>query len=264
MKNLPSLFCMQNFYEYLITFAVGSCMGSFANVLIYRIPLNVSIIKPRSKCPVCNEPIKWYDNIPILSYLILGAKCRNCRKKIPISYLLVELAMGLNLTLLWHLSPDLKTFLVFSFFSFTVTVIAIIDLKHSIIPDVLSFTTLFSGVLLSPLNIYLNSPFKINLLNSITGALSGAFIMYVIALIGRQLFNKEAMGGGDIKFMSAAGAFLGWKNLMFVLFIGSLSGTIISLFLIYVLKKKKWGDYIPYGPFLSCGVLINIYLLLIW
>jgi len=137
-------------------------------------------------------------------------------------------------------------------------VITFIDLKHSIIPDSLSITILLAGFVISPLNQHLGPDFVIRIIYSFVGIFSGAAIMYLIGFTGEKIFKKESLGGGDIKLMAGAGAFLGWEGVVFSLFIGSFIGTLVSLFLIYALKTKTWGDYIPFGPFLSMGIIFYI------
>jgi len=248
---------------YLITFIFGAIVGSFLNVCIYRIPRGLSIISPSSCCPSCEKPIRFYDNIPILSYILLRGRCRWCSARISIKYPLVEF---LNATLYaiassrfgpepsWHL-------LVYFIFLSSLIVITFIDLEHQIIPDRITLSGIPLGLILG--STILPDPFlRAELLgfrSSILGLLLGGGLFYLVAVLGKTVFKKEAMGGGDIKMMSLVGAVLGWKGVLLTTFIGSLSGSIIGVSLI-VLKGRGGGSKIPFGPFLSLGAVLSLLL----
>lgn len=246
-------------FTYLLTiFILGLCLGSFANVLIYRLPRNLSIFKPRSFCPKCNTSIKWYHNIPVISYILLSGKCKYCREKISIQYPIVEILNAIFFTFLWVKSLNKLNFIIYSIFVFYLIVISFIDFEHKIIPDILSISLALIGLILSPFNTALAEKLSVRILYSLFGLTFGLIVFLLISYIGKKLFKKEALGEGDIKLAMGLGSFLGPQKLIFSLFIGSLAGTLVSLLLIYILKKKAWGEYIPFGPFLSFGTIVTL------
>lgn len=235
----------------IIIFAIGLVIGSFSNVCIYRLPRNESIIFPGSHCPNCNQQIKWYDNIPLISYIILNGKCRYCDEKIPIQYPLVEfLNAALYLFLFYFYGLQLHT-VVYMLFCSALIIITFIDLKEKIIPDVISFPFIALGFILSFMlkNI---SP-----LNSLLGILVGGGSLYLVAIVGTYIFKKEAMGGGDIKLAAMIGAFLGWQLTILSLFIGFLLGSIIGI--IVLIKTKGKTSDVPFGPFIAIGTIIALF-----
>jgi len=244
----------------ILAFVVGAMFGSFLNVCIYRLPKNLSIVKPGSFCPGCRKKIEWFDNIPILSYLLLRGRCRRCRKRISPRYLLVEL-----LTASLSLSIYLRFGLSFSFFAFALFIlglilISFIDLEHFLIPDLVVYPGIALGLLfnfLAPEMAF--SPSRLFALKeSFIGVLVGSGSLYLIALLGELALKKEAMGGGDIKLLAMVGAFLGWKAVLLSIFFGSLVGSVISLILIFLGVKNR-TDYIPFGPYLSLGAVIALF-----
>ncbi|MCB9480682.1 MAG: prepilin peptidase [Desulfobacteraceae bacterium] len=230
----------------------GSCIGSFLNVCILRIPRDISIAFPPSSCTNCKEPIKWYDNIPVLSYIFLLGRCRNCKTKISIQYPLVELFTGLTaFYTVFSFSLTLKAFFVF-IFACVLIVISIIDLHHQIIPDIISLPGIpFFFILALILN-------EIELTDLVLGILLGGGILYLIAFLYYFLAKKEGMGGGDIKLLAMIGGFIGYKGVFFTIFVSSVLGTVIGIFLI-LLKGRDMKYAVPFGPFLSLGALIYIY-----
>lgn len=236
----------------VIIFLVGCCLGSFLNVCIYRLPQNVSIISPRSFCPRCQTPIRSYDNIPLLSYLLLHGKCRYCGEEISWRYPLVEAMTGgfaVALFLKFGLTVGF-----FSFFAFTATllVITFIDLDHRIIPDVISIPGIGVGLLLS-----FFQP-DISVLESLIGAAVGGGSLFVVALAYEALAKREGMGGGDVKLLAMIGAWLGWKAVLFTLFCASLSGTLIGGGAMMVHKQGRHYA-IPFGPFLAFSALTYLF-----
>ena len=235
----------------IIIFAIGLVIGSFSNVCIYRLPRNESIIFPGSHCPHCNQQIKWYDNIPLISYIILQGKCRYCDKKIPRQYPLVEFLNGaLYLFLFYFYGLQLHT-VVYMVFCSALIIITFIDLKEKIIPDVISLPFIVLGFLLS---FVLKN---ISPLNSLLGILVGGGSLYLIAIAGTYIFKKEAMGGGDIKLAAMVGAFLGWQLTLLSLFLGFLLGSIIGV--IVLIKTKGKTSDVPFGPFIALGALIALF-----
>jgi leader peptidase (prepilin peptidase)/N-methyltransferase len=240
---------------------LGACLGSFANVLIYRIPENKSIYSPGSYCPCCKHPIRWYDNIPVLSFILLSGKCRHCHKKISLRYLLVELFTTLAIVFFWLKFKYSILFAGYAILALCFIVISVIDIKHNIIPDILTVPLILFGLIFSPFNRYLGIKAAIpaRIVGSMLGIACGIIVFYMICILGRKIFRKEALGGGDIKLVGAIGAFLGCRGLLLSIFLGSLLGTIIALISIYVTKKTSWGSYLPYGPFLCLGAIIYLF-----
>jgi leader peptidase (prepilin peptidase)/N-methyltransferase len=231
----------------------GLAIGSFLNVCIYRIPLKKSIINPPSSCPQCGERIRFYDNIPLLSYVVLLGKCRYCRSSIPIRYPLVEAITGLlsaALFMRFHLSPEYFLFFVFSA---ALVAIAFIDLHHKIIPDILSIPTLIIGfaATLSKLGI-------IHWTESLVGIIGGGGFLYLVATGFEKLRGRQGMGGGDVKMLAMIGAWVGWRALPLIILVSSLAGILIgggSL----LLARKGMRTRIPFGPFLSLGALVWLF-----
>jgi len=235
-----------------IIFIFGAIVGSFLNVCIFRLPRDRSIILPNSFCPSCEKPIKFYDNIPIVSYIFLRGKCRNCSAKISIKYPVVELITALLFLLFFNKYGLTYEFLVNMLFVSLIIAISFIDLEFQIIPDVLSLGGLLAGFALSffrkPVFFYQDALY---------GILIGGGILFAIAY-GYQLITKrEGMGGGDIKLLGMIGAFCGLKGVIFSLMTGSIIGTIVGIPLMLIKGKEEGTRYaIPFGPFLSLGALI--------
>ena len=224
----------------------GALFGSFLNVLILRLPKDESIVYPGSHCPSCDKPIAWYDNIPVLSWVMLGGKCRHCREPISVQYPLIELTTAMLWMLAaWHFGPNL-TALAAAIFGTLLLGIAITDARHYLIPDEYTWGGLIIGLLLS-----LRGGWE-GLLQSAIGAVTGFVILYVVAVAGEKVFGKEAMGGGDIKMMAMVGAFVGWKGVLLTIFGGSLLGTLI--FVPLQLKQKR---LVPFGIFLAAAAALT-------
>ncbi len=244
----------------LIAFLFGSVVGSFLNVCIYRIPRDLSIILPSSRCPACGTPIKPYDNIPIISFILLGGKCRRCGAKISLRYPLVEALNGLLYVLvLWRFGPGWHLLFLFALCSVLIA-ITFIDLDFQIIPDSLTLPGILIGLIAGSLA--LPDPFdRLSLLGfwgSAIGLLSGALAFFLIAEVSFLVLRQEAMGGGDVKMMAMVGAFLGWKSVLLTTFAGSLFGSLIGIFLM-VFKGTGRRTKIPFGPFLALGALLSMF-----
>ncbi len=243
---------MDSWFLFLFIFWMGAAVGSFLNVCIYRLPNGLSIVSPRSFCPGCKKPIQARDNIPILSFLILGGKCRHCGSKISWRYPSVEAltgAIALILLYKFNLSP---IFLLLFAFSAGLIVITFIDLDHQIIPDVISLPGIGVGLLLSLLG------FSVPITESIIGIIVGGGSLYIVAILYETLMKREGMGGGDVKLLAMIGAWLGWKAVLFTLFFASFSGSLIGGAI--MLAKEEGGKYaIPFGPFLAFSALAYIF-----
>ncbi len=235
-----------------ISIIFGAIIGSFLNVCILRLPKEESIITPGSHCPHCQSPIKFYDNIPLVSYLLLNGRCRHCKKSISVQYPLVEGITALSSLILFvKFGPTLSYLFYFSFVS-ALIVITLIDLYHQIIPDIISLPGIGVGILAS-----LVIP-QVTLLNSLIGVLLGGGSLFLIATLYQRLFKREGMGGGDVKLLAMIGAFLGWKAVMLTILLGSLIGSIAGM-TIMISKGKNFKYAIPFGPFLSLGAVISLF-----
>lgn len=229
-------------------FSLGAVMGSFFNVLIYRLPKSISIVKPPSHCPGCGEKVKWQDNIPIFSYIVLNGKCRNCDFNIPITYLIVETLSAfffLFSYLRFGLSLELIIFLIFV--SLLIP-ISFIDLKTTQIPDSIAIPGIILGLTLSI--------FRGLAVTSFLGAAAGALIILIIIITGKATYKQDVMGYGDIRIAAMIGAFVGWGGLLLTIMISSLIGATYGFIQI---KKGKLSmkSEIPYGPFLAIGGIIS-------
>jgi leader peptidase (prepilin peptidase)/N-methyltransferase len=236
----------------IVVFIFGAVIGSFLNVCIYRMPRSKSIVRPGSSCPACEKPIKFYDNIPIMSYVILGGKCRHCGTKISLRYPFVELltaAIFLMIYRRWGLSYEL---FIQMFFVSLLVAVTFIDYDFQIIPDILSIGGLIAGIAIS----FIRPNFRF--LDALYGVLLGGGVLFVIAY-GYQLITKrEGMGGGDIKLLAMIGAFTGLKGVIFSLIGGSIIGTLVGIPLMFI-KKENTQYAIPFGPFLSLSAAIYLF-----
>jgi leader peptidase (prepilin peptidase)/N-methyltransferase len=242
---------MPPFIVYPWVFFFGACIGSFLNVCIYRIPAGLSIVHPPSRCPQCETQIRWWQNIPMASWLFLRGKCSVCKAKISVRYLLVEILTGLLFLRIFTLFSLHPATLVFWIFAAALVTLTFIDLDHQIIPDVISLPGIllgFASVSLTPLSWS----------NSLFGILLGGGSLWLIAIIYELLTKNEGMGGGDIKLLAMIGAFLGWKAILPVIFISSCIGTLVGVPL--MLRQGGSGKLaIPFGPFLSAAALIWLF-----
>ena len=224
---------------------LGASVGSFMNVCVSRLPHGESLVRPRSKCPGCGGPIAWYDNIPLLSWLLLRGRCRQCRESISIQYPVVELvtaAIWVGMALLY--GPTWRSLQGSILFSLLLT-ISLIDARHYLIPDALSLGGLGAGLALALL------PGPPSILTALIGAALGFGVLLAVGVLGEWVFKKPAMGGGDIKMMAMVGAFLGPAGAMLTIFLGALAGTIVFAPLSSKTKKE-----VPFGVFLGLGAAI--------
>jgi len=236
----------------IIAIIFGAMIGSFLNVCIHRLPKEESIVSPRSHCPYCNTPIKFYDNIPILSFILLGAKCRHCKKPISIQYPIVEGLTAFSSFLIILKFGVSISYLFYFFFVCSLITITVIDLYHQIIPDVISLPGIGIGILASILTPYLS------FYESLIGIICGGGSLFLVATLYQWLFKREGMGGGDVKLLAMIGAFLGWKSVFITIILSSLIGSIAGVILI-ALKGKDFKYAIPFGPFLSIGAAISLF-----
>jgi leader peptidase (prepilin peptidase)/N-methyltransferase len=233
-------------------FLLGAILGSFLNVCIVRLPKHESLIRPSSHCPHCNKPIKFYDNIPIVSYIILGGKCRSCKNPISLRYPVVEALTGLmSVALFMKYGPTVQ-FLLFLLFYAALLVITFIDLSHQIIPDAISIPGIPFGIGAS---FFIPT---VSWLESLLGILVGGGLLFLIAVGYKWITGRDGMGGGDIKLLAMMGAWLGWKAIPFIILASSLIGLLVGGGSGLLLKKGLRAK-IPFGPFLAIASLIYIF-----
>jgi leader peptidase (prepilin peptidase)/N-methyltransferase len=219
-------------------------------------PGKKSIVRPRSYCPHCKHKIAWYDNIPFLSYIILGAKCRHCRGKISFRYFVVELLTASVFLLLFHYFGLSLFFWIYAALCASLIAVSFIDIDIREIPDEISLSGIVIGLVLSFIfpRLQGTSLHGLSLLRSFAGLLAGGGSIYLTGLIGNAIFKKESMGGGDVKLMAMLGAFIGWKLVLLTFFVAPFFGSVVGI----VLKIRTGESLIPYGPFLSLAALTSI------
>jgi leader peptidase (prepilin peptidase)/N-methyltransferase len=247
---------------FAFVFVFGLLIGSFLNVCIYRLPGGRSIVSPPSSCPACGSPVRFYDNIPVVSYLVLRGRCRSCGARISPQYPFVEFLNGIlyvAVVLRFGMEEPLVTLMYFVFVS-ALTVIFFIDMKHQIIPNSITLPGIPLGIVLGAL--LFPDPFArsdaLGVRAAVTGAVAGGGAFYLIAVAGKVMLKKDAMGGGDIKMMTMVGGVIGWKGVIVTTFIGSLLGSVTGILLI-ALKGRQWGARIAFGPFLALGALVTLF-----
>lgn len=277
LLNFESITGMPLFFGYVFSFVFGAAIGSFLNVVIHRVPAGESIVFPNSACPKCSEPIKFYDNIPILSWLILGGKCRKCKNPISPRYPAVELLTALIFVLVfWQIgfSPFLPVALIF-----VTSVIALIfiDAEHMILPNVITYpllvfavvirlifplfigTAYFSDLGLSPLNALSGWPvWSVSLAGAVLGGLVGGGSLWLVGAIWKKLRGVDAMGLGDVKMMFGVGALLGWRLAFLSIFIGAFTGALAGILVVMGKKDKNFQAQIPFGIFLGIGSVVAL------
>ena len=241
---------------YTLAFILGSIWGSFCNVCIYRLPLEINVIKGRSFCPSCKNQIKWFDNIPFFSFIILKGKCRNCNSKINLQYFIVEFISALSFLFIYYLYGISITTLLLVTLSIFFIIIFFIDLKHFIIPNELTFPLMFIGFVKS-FDPNLNQSLFPNYINSLIGGLFGYSIIWSIIFFYKNLRKKEGMGLGDAKLFAVIGFWFGWFSIPFTIFISSLVALIYSIPSL-IKKTRDMSTQIPFGPFIIIGCLIYI------
>jgi len=290
---------MEIFYI-IVAFVFGLVVGSFLNVCIYRLPRGkckacghvvttdkpidtcpkcnskdgfsrLSIIRPGSHCPHCKTPIHWSDNIPLVSYLVLGAKCRNCKAPISFRYPLVEFLTGILFAGAYYTafsgvgSRTMQTvnFVIMLYLVASLIIITFIDFDFRIIPDEITISgillailisTLFPSIQKAVLFVSLPRPFN-GLVGSLAGIIAGGGVVYLVGVLGKLVFRKEAMGFGDVKLMAFLGGFLGWDVVLYIFFLGCFFGSIAGIISWAITKDR----YIPFGPYLALGALVMLF-----
>ncbi|NMG21471.1 prepilin peptidase [Brasilonema bromeliae] len=253
-----------------IVFALGTSIGSFINVIVYRLPIGLSIIFPPSHCPHCLNQLKPYDNVPLLGWLWLRGRCRYCKRKISIRYPVVEGVTGfLFLFVFWMLKFSPYTVGYWAFCSWLLA-LSLIDLDTMTLPNSLTKSGLVVGIIFHMVCGFLPEASWVGLVHhlkmAIGGGVLGLWLFDAIAIIGSIVFGKTAMGTGDTKLAAMMGVWLGWKYLLLASFLACLVGVVVSGGKMILSQhssriplSQKWGEKIPFGPFLACGAVISLF-----
>jgi len=234
-----------------LAFVMGIILGSFLTVCIHRLPRGQSVVTPRSACPGCGHGIYWFDNIPLVSFMLLRGQCRNCRIPIPYRYPFIELINGIGYVLLLrHFGLGWPVLLYGLFFS-ALLAVTWIDWDFQMIPDVITIPGMVLGLIASTFIL------PVGFWNALIGLLVGGGILFLLAWLSPFVFGKEGLGGGDIKLLAMVGAFLGWQPALLTLFLASILGAGVGLGLMG-LKMLARGQYMPFGPFLAVGAMTSL------
>ena len=248
----------------------GLLIGSFLNVCIYRLPEDLSVVRPRSYCPGCKHTVSWYDNVPLLSFLLLRGRCRHCNCRIPVRYPLVELLTGLLFAAaVWHHGPTAPA-LKLAIFAAIMIELIFSDLGSRILPDEFTIGGTIVGILLAflvpmdegivsvLLSLVYQGPYP-SVLQSVIGAGLAAGLLWAVGWVFQKVRRKEGLGLGDVKMLALLGAFLGFYQTLITLIIGTVAGSVIGLAFI-LLARKDAGTYeLPYGTFIGAGALVYVF-----
>jgi len=248
-------------YWYAMSFVIGTCIGSFLNVVIYRVPAEISLMTPGSHCPKCKKEIPWYLNMPLISWLLLRGKCANCSCNIPIRYFLIELLTGVLFLLVFSkvvfYHQPISILIVYFGLTMLVVTTFFIDIEHQIIPDKTTYPAIILGLLVAaifPAVWETNSHWRALTQSAICFAASGG-LLALFAIVGSKIFKRDALGWGDVKYIAAIGACLGGRAAYFTLLFGALSGSIVGIILM-ARKKEGFTGAISFGPFLAVGTFL--------
>src|SRR5262245_1471326 len=276
MMPLPVIASSDGVPLLAFAFAFGACVGSFLNVCIHRLPADESVVHPASRCPHCATPIAWYDNLPILSWAWLRARCRTCRAPIGVRYPIVEAATGaLAILALVAFGPTLRGAVAFAFTA-ALLLITVIDLDHRFIPDEVSLPGILIGFGLA----FIGGP--VTPLDSVLGAVIGGGILWAVAWGYERSTGVEGLGFGDVKLLAMIGAFLGWQSIPAILIVASVTGSLAGIGVMLASGASRAGKRvrrklgvralgpfvqraarrtaIPFGPFLALGAVLALYL----
>lgn len=275
--SLESVLGIPEYFGYILVGILGACIGSFLNVVIYRVPNELSIVMPNSACPNCKSAIKPYDNIPIFGWLILGGKCRNCEEPILWRYPAVELLTALVFLLVyWQIgfTPYMPVALAFAAAMIS---LIFIDAEHMILPNVITYPMFvialiirvvfpfvidgnyFSDTTYGPISWLVGWPaWAVSLAGALFGALIGGGSLWLVGAIWKALRGVDAMGLGDVKLLLGIGALLGWRLTILTIFIGALTGAIAGILVVARSKDKDFQAQIPFGIFLGIGAMVAI------
>ncbi len=237
-------------YYLILTIVLGLVVGSFLNVVIHRVPRKMKLALERSACPKCKTPLKWYHNIPVLSYLVLGDKCGFCKERISLRYPLVELLNGAFWAVFYWQFGLTVIGAAYAALASALLVIFFIDLDFQIIPDSVTLPGMVFGLAVS------FAPGGIGIVSAGIGLLVGGGALYLMAVLGDWLFKKESMGGGDIKMCAMLGAFLGWQKVLFIFLSSAVIGLAVSIVVMIFSSKLRESRMIPFGPFLAAAAML--------
>ena len=240
----------------LLSIILGGIWGSFANVCIHRLPKEQSVVKGRSYCPSCEKEIKWFDNIPIISFIFLRGKCKNCKEKIKPTYFIVEILSIFNFFVIYYFFGLTITTLLLMILSIFFIIIFFIDLKHYIIPNALTFPLMFIGFIKS-FDPNLNTNIFPNYTNSLFGGIFGYLIIWSIIYFYKKFRNKEGMGLGDAKLMAVIGFWFGWISIPFVIFISSIVALAVVIPSL-INKSRQMSSEIPFGPYIIIACVLYV------
>jgi leader peptidase (prepilin peptidase)/N-methyltransferase len=246
-----------DWYFTFVVFVLGACWGSFLNVCIYRIPAELSVVKPRSRCPKCMTNLAWKDNIPILGWVLLGGKCRYCKASISPRYPAIELLTAVLFAWVWWVYPYNWLVLPYAVMVFGLILGSMVDFDEMWLPD----RCTIGGMIIGPIfSFFLPAMHGVTtrmegLLESLIGLAAGFGSLWLVGALGKLILKKDAMGFGDVKLMGALGAFLGWQSIVFIVFVSSLLGTMVGVSFI-LLGKKEWQSKIPFGPYIALAAII--------
>ena len=243
---------MPEWFAIAATAAYGLVLGSFLNVVIHRLPRGMSLLRPRSHCPACGAPVCWYDNVPVLSFLALGGRCRACRAAISPRYPLVELATGILLALVVVRFGVTLVGVEAAVLVLLLVPLALIDLEHHLLPDALTLPGIVAGAAFSA------AGGLVSWRTALLGAVVGGAVPYLVIVVYRLVRGVEGMGLGDVKLLAMAGAFLGWQGVLLTLGIGSCVGAAVGLALIACGRAGRDTE-LPFGVFLSAAALVVLF-----
>jgi len=242
------------FFNSLLFFLLGTCLGSFANVCIYRLPKNKQIANGRSFCPKCKKKIYWYDNIPLISFILLNRKCRNCNKDISSRYFIVEMVTGISFLLIYLNFENLHTIIFLSILILILIIIFFIDLENFIIPDILNFSIIGLALFKNFLP-HFNTSIIHEINQSVIGGMVGYISIWLIIFLYKTFKKIDGMGFGDAKLMAGIGFLFGWQSIPFVLFVSSILGLIFVVPSL-IKKQRNMRTEIPFGPFIILACLV--------
>ena len=248
-----------DWYFTVVVFMFGACWGSFLNVCIYRIPAELSVVKPRSRCPKCMTDLAWKDNIPIFGWIFLGGKCRYCKAPISPRYPSIELLTAILFTLVWLVYPYQWVAVPYMVMVFGLILGSMVDFDEMWLPD----RCTIGGMIIGPIFSFLIPAMHgaesnmDGLIQSLIGLAVGFGSLWSVGSFGKMILKKDAMGFGDVKLMGALGAFLGWESIIFIVFVSSLLGAVVGVSFIAI-GKKEWQSKIPFGPYISLAAILWI------
>ena len=255
--------------EALMAGLFGLLIGSFLNVCIYRMPRDLSVVRPRSLCPECETPIAWYDNVPLVSYAVLCGRCRHCGTRISIRYPLVELITGVMFfAAVWMNGPTLQALKLCVFAALLIELV-VSDLESRILPDEFTKGGILAGIMFAavlPMDAGLASVLlpeygwrAVSIVESVIGAAVTSLALWSVGWLYQKIRGREGLGFGDVKMMALVGAFLGLQRSIVTLMLGSIVGSVLGLLFIALARKDASTYELPYGTFLGAAALFYAY-----